>query len=261
LRRNARRRLKKLGRSTNDARDAEVGLAWILTQHGLTARERPGAQYMRERLERALEESIGRTREKLDARLPRLIEKLSRQLDTYWLRQDVGDPRPPARMTVAVRDALAQHAEAFAQRFAEIDSASDAEGVHRARIAVKRLRYLLEPLGDDMIPALVQQMGVLQALLGSVHDARRSADRWIAVIGETASADARTSILRQLGRASDDEAGDSPPFAKIRPGLTTLVRRAQEEEASSYKRFRRRWRRADIARLTATVEGIAQSMA
>src|SRR5207245_11487326 len=52
-------------------------------------------------------------------------------------------------------------------------STRDQDAVHAARIAVKRLRYLLEPIADERPPragALVELLKRLQNVLGELHD-------------------------------------------------------------------------------------------
>src|SRR5438034_5476602 len=112
------------------------------------------------------------------------MKALSKQLATYWIRQDVDSPQPTPRMTVATHDVLLFHSEALDGRMSEIESASDAKGIHRARIAAKRLRYVLEPLSDEgIVASLVQQLAALQAVLGAVHDSHRVSGRLIREVG------------------------------------------------------------------------------
>ena len=56
---------------------------------------------------------------------------------------------------------------------ARIEDADDEKEAHEARISAKRLRYLLEPLLDELPAAapLVKRLKALQDMLGELHDA------------------------------------------------------------------------------------------
>ena len=60
------RRLKRLARSTNSARDAEVMLAWIRTERRLRARARPGFAWLEHWLATRCEASYEELRRALD---------------------------------------------------------------------------------------------------------------------------------------------------------------------------------------------------
>jgi CHAD domain-containing protein len=254
-----RKRLKRIAEATNPARDAEVGLAWIAMHTDLAKRERTGATYVQQRLEREVEDATAAARKEVEDRVPRTIQSLSSQLSAFVVRQRVDAPEPPPRMTVVMRDVLLVHAESFAGRMGAIDSASDVDGVHRARIAVKRLRYVLEPLADAAdVPPLLEQLQGLQTILGAIHDTHRVSNQLVREIGAAAARDARRTVQAKLGRDGADD--DGPSFASIRPGLTTLAERSHDAQQTTYKQFRRRWRPAQVKRLVSAVEGIANNL-
>ena len=64
------------------------------------------------------------------------------------------------------------HAEVLRRRLRAIDSSDADAAAHRARIEVKRLRYLLEPVASwlDGGKPLVKRLKGLQELLGELHD-------------------------------------------------------------------------------------------
>ena len=82
----------------------------------------------------------------------------------YTLRRHVLDPRGPARTRRRCRSL----------HLARIESIADVEEAHEARIRVKRLRYLVEPL-QGVLPQS-KDFGVLckslQDILGDLNDAR-----------------------------------------------------------------------------------------
>src|SRR5262245_55725755 len=109
LRNKTRRRLNRLAKATNAARDAEVALGWIVEQRDFSSRERVGVKYIVERLERERDESISTVRATLDSDLPRLVKALTQQLETFWLRRSVTEPSPVTGMAAATREVLLEH--------------------------------------------------------------------------------------------------------------------------------------------------------
>ena len=59
------------------------------------------------------------------------------------------------------------------QNLAKIEDAGDEKEAHQARISAKRVRYLLEPLVEEIPGAgpVVKRFKALQDLLGELHDA------------------------------------------------------------------------------------------
>jgi len=162
------RRLKKIFSSTNPARDAQVELAWLSEfQKEADAREQPTlgeiARKLRDRRRegrrRLLKKGLRRFR-KLDEKLRKRLARLDRSEATSSRFQDVARPvlRRAARKTQRRLEALRGRA--------------DAESLHRARIAVKRLRYLLEPFAPESreAKAAVSRLRELQTFLGDIHD-------------------------------------------------------------------------------------------
>jgi CHAD domain-containing protein len=260
LRKKTRRQLDKVAKATNAARDAEVALQWIAAQTDLSARDRAGVRYVVERLERERNEAERDMRATLENKLSKLIKSLSEQLESYWLRRSVSEPAAESRMAAVTRDVVVDHAERLARALGRIESPADFAGVHRARIATKRLRYLLETLnGDQGAAALVKKLAGLQDLLGAAHDSHRIANRLVRELGESAARNARRAALRAT-KIDDDETG-VPSFAKTRPGLTTLAKRAHQNDREAYDAFRRTWRKRQVERTLVAVEMVAESLA
>lgn len=263
LRRKTRRRLRKLADVTNSARDAEVALEWIGTQNDLSPRERAGARYMTERLQRELDAARAAMQKTLEADLPKLLATLSDELGEYWLHNTLEEAQTPRDMSSVTRDVLQRHGERLARAIERIESKTDFEAAHRARIAAKRLRYLLETLnGDTDAAAMIARLRSLQDMLGVVHDSHRVADRLVREVGERAAQDARLAALASMGlkKAKESEAPDAPAFAKIRPGIVALAQRAHAREQKAFGLFKRRWRKRQIESTVADVGAIADSV-
>jgi CHAD domain-containing protein len=209
----SRRRLRRLARATNRSRDLEVHLKWLAAQQATAGElERPGIAWLTARLEQAQ----AREREAmlaLDERLfPGIHQRLRRQLMYYpvMVRLDA-HADPPTTATAAARQ-MERAARLLERRLGRITGEPDEREIHRARIAAKHLRYLLEPFGEDLLGggALIERLKGLQDKFGDVHDAHVFLPTLRRVLAETVH-DRRVELgegLRRLvislrARASD----------------------------------------------------------
>jgi CHAD domain-containing protein len=170
---NQRRRLRKLARATNRARDAEVQIAWF-NEHvpSFSAKQRAAVSRVRARLRAQRRTGLTRIRARLDGSFARLEHKLRRRL--IALR----DERPEGRTTAfgAVAAAtLVRSAGELDSRLQAIarGAATSPRAMHAARIAAKRLRYTLEPVADQVLGGaeLVARLKLLQDRFGALTDA------------------------------------------------------------------------------------------
>ena len=168
------RRLRRLARGTSQSRDLEVHLAWLGEQLASAPEpERAGISCMTERLEQA----GGRARERMLARderiFPRLQESLIGQLTKFraTVRLDT-DPRHRSTAVVTARRVRAA-STSLRNRLHRIFGYSSEVQIHRARVAAKNLRYLIEPFAGDRPGGtpVIEQLKSLQSASGDVHDA------------------------------------------------------------------------------------------
>jgi CHAD domain-containing protein/CYTH domain-containing protein len=172
--RKSRRRLDRLARATSESRDLEVHLAWLEEQASAALEpERPGIAWLTARLEEekhtAREEMLS-----LDERLfptvqDRLRQQLSRYSATVRLDSDEISPTTAAATAKHVKAATRR----LRRRLRRIEDGNSEAEIHRARIAAKHLRYLLEPFVGT-IPAgeaIIERLKALQDAFGDVHDA------------------------------------------------------------------------------------------
>jgi CHAD domain-containing protein len=166
LPRKLRQKLRKLVARSGPARDAEVQLAWLREQwHKAGDAERPGVQWLVEYLATRRDREYLELREALPAAFPRLrrrlLARLDRAADAY--AESFG---------AATAQRLQESASDFQAHMEQVHGAADEEEIHHARIAGKRLRYLLEPLAGELAggKALVMELRALQDLMGEIHD-------------------------------------------------------------------------------------------
>ncbi len=163
------RRLRRIARATNAARDVEVLAAWMKGAAAeLDPEHRPAATWLRARLEERRRDDHGpevaASVKELRRRLPRVDRRLSR------LEAERG--------AEPYRDALARELHraiaAVAVALRRASRPPDASLAHEARVEAKRLRYLLETLRD--VPGLEVEVALaglktMQDRLGLLHDA------------------------------------------------------------------------------------------
>ncbi len=163
-----RRRLRKLARATNTARDTEVQLAWFRTRLSrFTPEDRATLAPLRARLRSRRRRESARTQVELLRQFGKIERKLRRRLVDA---RDSGAHETQFRGIAAAT--LVQYANDLSTRLRVLTPASKATDVHATRIAAKRLRYLLEPLRAIIAdaPPVVDRLKTLQDVLGELTD-------------------------------------------------------------------------------------------
>jgi CHAD domain-containing protein len=179
-------RVRQVTRALGRSRNADVAVKFFAAHHA-QAREAT-EQFALEDLLRRLVKEQSRERERMQARLnkkarardlPVLLEASFLKItQTPGLRRR--GPRTAWRLARALLSARVQ--EVFKIR-AAITGEDDVEGLHRLRIAVKKLRYALEILGFAIGEPAEENLiffKKLQTVLGDLHDR----DVFIALVKE-----------------------------------------------------------------------------
>lgn len=260
LRRKTRRRLRRLVRSTDAARDLEVWAKWVEARADLPARARAGRQYLIDRFARERDQALQRATSRLERDLPALLETLENELSNYSLRVPIDGDVAQHTMAVTTAGLVRSHHAQFARRFSRIESAASIEPAHRARIAAKRLRYLLETL--DTFPTALEsaaQLSKLQDLLGASHDMRLLVDRIVAEITEIGTAEVAYRAAKALG--IDGAKAPNPALARVRPGLLALASHARQEADEAFEQARVTWDASRLDLLATTMEQLENEVA
>jgi CHAD domain-containing protein/CYTH domain-containing protein len=225
-----KKRLRTIARATGEGRDAEVQLAWIEAQLSRTDwTERAGARWwassLRATKERAYEKLETELVPELAELLPALRESLGRFREERSLLGDA--PRPRFGHHVAAH--LAREAHELAQALSSVKTLEDEAIAHQARIHGKRIRYLVEPLKDQLEEAreAARILKALQDRLGDLNDhAVRTAALTHAI--ETQAVDR----ARRLAKAATSAGDLDGPLAGEEPGLAALLREAHDRKAA-----------------------------
>lgn len=240
----AARKLRRIAKDSNASRDAEVLVGWLATASKTLARkERGTARWLAARFSRQQREADASLEARMEQGFDAARRRLARRLETFQLTVNVHDGLREVPLASTVARYLREHAEVLGQRLAGVRNAESERDAHRARLAGKRLRYLLEPVAPHVEGgvALVERLKALQDTLGDLHDAHL----WLMILREVV-AELAMEEGRQLARAL--MSGTEPPRAENakddRPthaGLTALARLAQERATSAYAQLKETW--------------------
>ncbi len=253
--------LRKIAQSTNSNRDAEVFVEWLDSiAEALPTDTAPAAEWLRAEATGA-HQSTGIDKPKMDARFTRVAARLGELLPLYSLSYDVeagatGQPFGTG-MSVVIR----QHAKMLNRRMSRLTDGSYADQVHRARIAGKRLRYLLEPIvpwiprGED----LIIRLKALQDTLGALHDAHMWTER-LSMALHTLETDGVADEVDPL----EHEEGDSQEEAQttdLRGGVALIVAMVHDHAGTAFDAYRTMWEGEPAAEFFRDVEEVAESLA
>ena len=240
--RKLRDRVRDLTRSTNRGRDAEVQLAWLrpLVDEVAPA-ERPGLRWLVECVEHTREDAAEQTHEEIGRSFDKLDRQLSAKLSVYRRAVATARAAPEPGLGLVAREALLTHAQRLDDLLGAIHAGDDQAAIHRARIAAKRLRYILEPVAE-LLPSGVNlrlDLKSLQDLLGELCDAHVLE---VAVLQAVEAAGAERA-KRQFETALADGAGAGLRSARRREtrGLLAVVHRLQQRRLTAFAKLETTW--------------------
>jgi CHAD domain-containing protein len=240
----ARDRLRELTRATNPGRDAEVALIWLREQAGrLGPEDASGLFWFTGRLEGRKHDMLDPATAQAGRKYLKTVGKLRRKLGILEIEVGPNPPAKPATFGQVTGGLIRQEVIRLREDLKLLRDVSQIEEAHQARISVKRLRYLLEPVArrERRARALIPRLKEGQDLLGKHHDMRILAD-------EIASA--------RSGLPGSNGAG----LAGLEHGLATLERLAVEEASASFQRFQSLWNGEREGRTITRVDEIASSL-
>jgi CHAD domain-containing protein len=220
--RKMQRQLRDLARTTNDDRDLEVQLAWLEQQAGRQGPEDiRGFFWLAGRLEGRQQRTRARATGNLVRRYAKAADKLRSGLGILQIELATSQGERPATFREVTGGLVRQQVTRVREDLARIRDSSDAEQVHRTRISLKRLRYLLEPIarGNRRAGALVRRFKEAQDLLGEYHDMH---------VLSAAIASLRTGL-------------SASSLPGVEPGLATVGRLSEETAAAAFERFQSLW--------------------
>jgi CHAD domain-containing protein len=215
--------LRKLMRATNAGRDAEVQLNWLRQQgERMQPEQAQGLFWLIGRLEGRKSETLDATTAEVSRQFGKAAAKFRRRLGTLKVEIEPGPGKKQPTFGEVTGQAIQQHVARLDRDLEQVRNAADIKQAHRARVAVKRLRYLLEPVARRHSRArdLVARLKEAQDRLGQLHDMH---------------------VLAQEIASSLQTVSDSHPDHQSEPGLRSLERLAQEQIAATFDGFHSIW--------------------
>lgn len=258
--RRLRRRLRRLARATNTSRDLEVKLGWLESERtGLRPRERAGERWLAGRLEHDRGAADEEALTLVASELTPLTRALTDRLDDVPPAAGVGG----IAFARLVADLVRELTHELEQHLGRVTAIEDQEESHDARIAGKRVRYLLEPLvaAVPLAGELVARLKSLQNLLGDMHDADVAA-HLIAEGMEDASHEGGKRVAARLrsARALDTTALRRERRLDPMPGLMALAARVQARRQEAWSELERDWLPHAGPRLLEPLLGLALAL-
>ncbi len=256
-----RRALRELQTATGAGRDAEVALAWLEGQREeLGASHRRGHDWLARRLVDRHEHSLVRVREEVREAFEGIAEDLRASLGRMTLRVDLLAPDPGPRFGEVFADAAREDARDLARLLGRVESPADRALCHQARIACKRLRYLVEPLRPlrEEAVRIVERCKRLQDVLGDLNDAHVLHDDIATALEEASVEHAR----RLLELAGDEDPGRMRRESRRaeRPGLLELARRVRLRIRREFENLEKDWLGDGLQALVEEVEALASRL-
>lgn len=169
-----RNRLRDLAQATGPGRDTEVQIEWLREQgRHLSSSHRAGLHWLLARLDERFQKARAELSDQLREEFPALEADLRDRLSVYRTEVHLDARARRATFGEVTAAILRDQAAELETHLAGIQDAEDETEAHEARISAKRLRYLLEPLLDEIPSAapVVKRLKALQDVLGELHDA------------------------------------------------------------------------------------------
>ena len=257
--------LAELVSATNATRDHEVQCEWLQNQ----TRRKGIPKLQREGLGLVLQE-LEANNPAASAELPLTpigleFAKIGKELtQRRWTSPNTGPGTVyrGERLSSATARAILKHAAALRRQLSKLNSLDDVKATHRARLAVKRLRYLLEPL-DQVIPGTrkaVHDLKRMQDRLGDLRDLQilethitvrvgEAAGRWSEKLVATGTEDARVAAITR-GTAEN----------RACYALAAGMQRVRREGRREFKGLEKRWLNGSAETLVDRIENIARRL-
>ena len=263
IRKKYRRRLTEISRAAGTARDAQVHVAWLRDiEESLRTRERAGAEWLLHRVVDNQREADAALRTILAEQFKGTAAALAKDLSTYTVRVDLREPIASQTLAQSMAPRVVALGQALGDRLGAVHSMQDQAVAHAARIAGKRLRYVLEPVAAAVEggTALLKRLRLLQEVVGEMHDVHVVAEDVIQA-AEDAGADQARRVATALleGETADDavraERGRDP-----RPGLLAIAAHLRARGQSAFRELEQQWLGEHAGELPAAGRQIANRM-
>jgi CHAD domain-containing protein/CYTH domain-containing protein len=229
VRKKTLRQLERVADATRESRDLQAHLSWLKDQREqLPTEAQPGLAWLTSRLEQERVGAWDEMMKEIDATCPAMAQRLNDELMSFRTTVRLDDTQQRKSMARVTSDRLADAAARLRRRLSQVHQISDEEPIHRARIAAKRLRYLLDPFAEglDEGPVVVDRLKELQDAFGDVHDVHVFTGILVEALSEATKLDLESA-----------ESGREP----LVPGLTAVEAALRERGKKAFARAKSAW--------------------
>src|SRR5580698_7504198 len=237
------RRLREISQLAGVCRDNEVHVAWIRdVEESLKSRERPGGEWFLHQVAERQREADAEFRSMLDDRFEGTTDAIGDGLAVYDQRVDLRDPVPSRKFAAVAAPLIVTQATSLGERLGSIESIQDQAVAHSARLAAKRLRYLLEPIaaGVEGGTALLKRLRNLQDTIGEMHDVHVMAEEVIEA-AERAGAEQTRRVATALLEGESDADAHQEHARDPRPGLLAIATQLRRRGEAAFAELKTRW--------------------
>jgi len=244
IRKRHRRRLGTISEAAGRARDAEVHAAWLRDIEGsLRAREKLGAEWLLQRVADTKRNEDLALRTVIADEFSPTATALTKELAVYRVRVDLRNPVTPPTLGQVLGPLVRSQAVALGDRLAAVQSVQDQAVAHAARIAGKRLRYLLEPVAEVLHggPPLLKQLRSLQDTIGDMHDVHVMAEEVIQAAEVAGAEQARRVAMALLEGDGSAEALRVERTRDPRPGLLAIATHLRSRAELTFSGLQHQW--------------------
>ncbi|MEM9195403.1 MAG: CHAD domain-containing protein, partial [Myxococcota bacterium] len=252
--------LRGFQEATGAGRDAEVLLLWLEPlRPTLAPPHRLGFDWLANRLETQKTDGYALARTEIRKRFERFAKRLYRRLERMDVRIHLLEPSTAPTFAGVLADKIEAHVVELRERLQQAESIDELEQAHRARIAGKRLRYLVDPVRPYLPEAKVvtKQCRALQDVLGSLNDAevlRTHLER-----ADHEATAARAKRLHDVAMRGDEGAIATEALLSERSGVVELSRRLRIHLEELFGQLQRDWQKEGLETLEqATLELTAE---
>jgi hypothetical protein len=198
-----------------------------------------------------LEGRRGVAREQVLHRLAKRFDRLEEALRSALAQGELPESQEePLRASELVKSIILLWTVRMESELGAIQTIADDAHVHAARIAGKRLRYVLEPFKDELsdVSLVINRLKDLQGLLGDFHDSHRLAGALLQESRAAAVVHADWSFQDCLPWASIDSEMTTGRRRDPRSGLLALARSLRVQGEKLYATLRTEWLEGGAAR-------------
>ena len=258
------RRLEKAARLTGDSRDAEVHLTWLEAQRtALSVRQRRGLTWLVEQIEAEKKDSDHVVTTKGARAFDRARDTFARKLPGYRAHVDT-EEATRRRFGSVIAELVRDHVATLAERLTRVETFEDEKGAHSARIAGKRLRYLLEPVAEHIAGAseLVSDLSKMQDTFGNWHDVHVFSNAIVRASERAAAAEGRNVSEAVVDGEDARRALRTDRQHQIRLGLLALASRLHERGQEAFAEAKEKWLDAGetfVARFASVTQALIAS--